>query len=201
MKTRVYLYIAIIISFLFNIGFFFHLKENSKHIPYTNISDEYLGELLDLSYSSMKLNGFSLKNMKGTLWKDNKDKNIELHTQMKDFSIVLYFSELSCSTCIKEHLTSLKKTKKIIKNINILLVTNHLRKDVQNELIQSKLDFPIFELDEDSHTCLTDIKKRFPTATIALFVKDSLIISSYVSNSETNHFNTRFYNSIYRYID
>lgn len=200
MKTKVYLYIAILISFLFNIGFFFHLKDNNKYIPYTNISDEYLEEQLDLSYSSLKLNGLSLENMKGVLWKDNKNENVELHTQLKSFSIVLYFSELSCSTCIKEHLSALKKIKRITKNVNTLLITNHLRNDVRNELIQSKLDFPIFELDEGSLTCLTDINKRFPTATIALFIKKSFIISSYVSNSETNHFNPQFYDSIYRYI-
>lgn len=201
MKTRIYLYIAILISFLFNIGFFLNLKESKKYIAHTNISDEYLGELLDLSYSSMKLNGLSLENMKGSLWKDNKIENTEIQTQLKDFSIVLYFSELSCSTCIKDHLASLKKIKRTIKNINILLITNHLRQDVQNELIQSKLDFPIFEIGEDSITYLTKIKKRFPAATIALFIKDSFIISSYISNSETNHFNAQFYNSIYRYID
>lgn len=199
MKTRVYLYIAILISFLFNIGFFFHLKDNNKQIPYTNISDEYLEEQLDLSYSYLKLNGSSLEKMKGILWKDNKNENVELQTQLKDFSIVLYFSELSCSTCIKEHLASLNKIKRMIKNINVILITNHLRNDVRNELIQSELDFPLFELDEGSLTCLTDINKRFPTATIALFIKESFIISSYVSNSGTNHFNPQFYDSIYRY--
>lgn len=201
MKTRVYLYIAILISFLFNVGLFFYLMDNNKYISYANISDEYLWEQLELSYSSLKLNGLSLENTKGILWNDNKNENAELHTQLKDFSVVLYFSELSCSTCIKEHLSSLKKIKRMTKDIKILLITNHLRNDVRNELVQSKLNCPIFELGEDSLTTLSDINKRFPTATIALFTKNSFIISSYVSNLETNHFNIQFYNSIYRYIN
>lgn len=85
------------------------------------------------------------------------------------------------------------------KKLNILLVTNHLRKDVLRELAMSKLEFPIFELGENSLTGLSDINKRFPTATISLFLKDSVVVSSFVSNSETNYFNSQFYESIYRF--
>lgn len=199
MKTKIYLYIAILISFLFNIVFFFNSRGNNKNISYTNMPNEYLGEQLELSYSHLKLNGFSIEDMEGILWNGNKNRSSKLHSQLKNFSIILYFSELSCFTCIKDQLASLSKIKRIRKKINILLVTTHLRKDVQDELVISKSEFPIFELGENTFTCLDNVNKRFPTATIALFLKDSVIVSSYVSNSETNHFNPQFYESIYRF--
>lgn len=199
MKTKVYLYIALLISFLFNIGFFFHARGNDKSHPYANVSDEYLNEQLGQSYAYLKLNSLSLGNIEGVLWKGNEDEKIKLHDQLNDYGIILYFSELSCFTCIKDQLASLNKMNRMRKKLNILLVTNHLRKDVLRELAMSKLEFPIFELGENSLTGLSDINKRFPTATISLFLKDSVVVSSFVSNSETNYFNSQFYESIYRF--
>ena len=198
MKTKVYLYIALLISFLFNIGFFFHARGNDKSHPYANVSDEYLNEQLGQSYAYLKLNSLSLENIEGVLWQGNENEKIKLHDQLNDYGIILYFSELSCFTCIKDQLASLNKMNRMRKKLNILF-TNHLRKDVLRELAMSKLEFPIFELGENSLTGLSDINKRFPTATISLFLKDSVVVSSFVSNSETNYFNSQFYESIYRF--
>lgn len=101
MKTKVYLYIALLISFLFNIGFFFHARGSYKNHPYANVSDEYLNEQLGQSYAYLKLNGLSLGNIEGVLWKGNEDEKIKLHDQLNDYGIILYFSELSCFEYLK----------------------------------------------------------------------------------------------------
>ena len=106
---RIYLYIAILISLVANIFFYSIMKKNdNKVVPQNTVaSDEYLNEELGKAYSYLKLNGKKFENIKGTLgYQDKTIGRTELETLIRGDNVVFYFSDLSCSSCIMEHLNS-----------------------------------------------------------------------------------------------
>ena len=119
---RIYLYIAILISLVANIFFYSIMKKNdNKVVPQNTVaSDEYLNEELGKAYSYLKLNGKKFENIKGTLgYQDKTIGRTELETLIRGDNVVFYFSDLSCSSCIMEHLNSLEKLKKNNRRENV----------------------------------------------------------------------------------
>ena len=112
---RIYLYIAIIISLVANIIFYSNLKKNENKVVSQSevVSDDYVSDELGKAYSYVKLNGKKLENVKGTLsYQDKTIGVVELESLIRGYNVVFYFSDLSCSTCIMEHINSLEKLKK-----------------------------------------------------------------------------------------
>ena len=198
---RIYLYIAILISLVANIFFYSIMKKNdNKVIPQNTVaSDEYLNEELGKAYSYLKLNGKKFENIKGTLgYQDKTIGRTELETLIRGDNVVFYFSDLSCSSCIMEHLNSLEKLKKIIEG-RMLIVSHLPRKDVQNELVRLKSEIPVFYMDEEYVSVLEELSGNHPTATTLMIMDDLFVVSSCVTDSQTKHFNPEFYDAIVRF--
>ena len=198
---RIYLYIAILISLVANIFFYSIMKKNdNKVVPQNTVaSDEYLNEELGKAYSYLKLNGKKFENIKGTLgYQDKTIGRTELETLIRGDNVVFYFSDLSCSSCIMEHLNSLEKLKKIIEG-RMLIVSHLPRKDVQNELVRLKSDIPVFYMDEEYVSVLEELSGNHPTATTLMIMDDLFVVSSCVTDSQTKHFNPEFYDAIVRF--
>ena len=198
---RIYLYIAILISLVANIFFYSIMKKNdNKVVPQNTVaSDEYLNEELGKAYSYLKLNGQTFENITGTLgYKDNTIGSTELETLIRGDNVVFYFSDLSCSSCIMEHLNSLEKLKKIIEG-RMLIVSHLPRKDVQNELVRLKSEIPVFYMDEEYVSVLEELSGNHPTATTLMIMDDLFVVSSCVTDSQTKHFNPEFYDAIVRF--
>ena len=195
---RIYLYIAILISLVANIFFYSIMKKNdNKVVPQNTVaSDEYLNEELGKAYSYLKLNGKKFENIKGTLgYQDKTIGRTELETLIRGDNVVFYFSDLSCSSCIMEHLNSLEKLKKIIEG-RMLIVSHLPRKDVQNELVRLKSEIPVFYMDEEYVSVLEELSGNHPTATTLMIMDDLFVVSSCVTDSQTKHFNPEFYDAI-----
>ena len=198
---RIYLYIAILISLVANIFFYSIMKKNdNKVVPLNTVaSDEYLNEELGKAYSYLKLNGKKFENIKGTLgYQDKTIGRTELETLIRGDNVVFYFSDLSCSSCIMEHLNSLEKLKKIIEG-RMLIVSHLPRKDVQNELVRLKSEIPVFYMDEEYVSVLEELSGNHPTATTLMIMDDLFVVSSCVTDSQTKHFNPEFYDAIVRF--
>ena len=198
---RIYLYIAILISLVANIFFYSIMKKNdNKVVPQNTVaSDEYLNEELGKAYSYLKLNGKKFENIKGTLgYQDKTIGRTELETLIRGDNVVFYFSDLSCSSCIMEHLNSLEKLKKIIEG-RMLIVSHLPRKDVQNELVRLKSEIPVFYMDEEYVSVLEELSGNHPTATTLMIMDDLFVVSSCVTDSQTKHFNPEFYDAIVRF--
>ena len=198
---RIYLYIAILISLMANIFFYSIMKKNdNKVVPQNTVaSDEYLNEELGKAYSYLKLNGKKFENIKGTLgYQDKTIGRTELETLIRGDNVVFYFSDLSCSSCIMEHLNSLEKLKKIIEG-RMLIVSHLPRKDVQNELVRLKSEIPVFYMDEEYVSVLEELSGNHPTATTLMIMDDLFVVSSCVTDSQTKHFNPEFYDAIVRF--
>lgn len=198
---RMYLYIAILISLVANIFFYSIMKKNdNKVVPQNTVaSDEYLNEELGKAYSYLKLNGKKFENIKGTLgYQDKTIGRTELETLIRGDNVVFYFSDLSCSSCIMEHLNSLEKLKKIIEG-RMLIVSHLPRKDVQNELVRLKSEIPVFYMDEEYVSVLEELSGNHPTATTLMIMDDLFVVSSCVTDSQTKHFNPEFYDAIVRF--
>ena len=198
---RIYLYIAILISLVANIFFYSIMKKNdNKVVPQNTVaSDEYLNEELGKAYSYLKLNGKKFENIKGTLgYQDKTIGRTELETLIRGDNVVFYFSDLSCSSCIMEHLNSLEKLKKIIEG-RMLIVSHVPRKDVQNELVRLKSEIPVFYMDEEYVSVLEELSGNHPTATTLMIMDDLFVVSSCVTDSQTKHFNPEFYDAIVRF--
>ena len=130
-----------------------------------------------------------------------QDKTIgrtELETLIRGDNVVFYFSDLSCSSCIMEHLNSLEKLKKIIEG-RMLIVSHLPRKDVQNELVRLKSEIPVFYMDEEYGSVLEELSGNHPTATTLMIMDDLFVVSSCVTDSQTKHFNPEFYDAIVRF--
>ncbi|WP_129697744.1 hypothetical protein [Parabacteroides goldsteinii] len=198
---RIYLYIAILISLVANIFFYSIMKKNdNKVVPQNTVaSDEYLNEELGKAYSYLKLNGKKFENIKGTLgYQDKTIGRTELETLIRGDNVVFYFSDLSCSSCIMEHLNSLEKLKKVIEG-RMLIVSHLPRKDVQNELVRLKSEIPVFYMDEEYVSVLEELSGNHPTATTLMIMDDLFVVSSCVTDSQTKHFNPEFYDAIVRF--
>ena len=198
---RIYLYIAILISLVANIFFYSIMKKNdNKVVPQNTVaSEEYLNEELGKAYSYLKLNGKKFENIKGTLgYQDKTIGRTELETLIRGDNVVFYFSDLSCSSCIMEHLNSLEKLKKIIEG-RMLIVSHLPRKDVQNELVRLKSEIPVFYMDEEYVSVLEELSGNHPTATTLMIMDDLFVVSSCVTDSQTKHFNPEFYDAIVRF--
>ena len=198
---RIYLYIAILISLVANIFFYSIMKKNdNKVVPQNTVaSDEYLNEELGKAYSYLKLNGKKFENIKGTLgYQDKTIGRTELETLIRGDNVVFFFSDLSCSSCIMEHLNSLEKLKKIIEG-RMLIVSHLPRKDVQNELVRLKSEIPVFYMDEEYVSVLEELSGNHPTATTLMIMDDLFVVSSCVTDSQTKHFNPEFYDAIVRF--
>lgn len=198
---RIYLYIAILISLMANIFFYSIMKKNdNKVVPQNTVaSDEYLNEELGKAYSYLKLNGKKFENIKGTLgYQDKTIGRTELETLIRGDNVVFYFSDLSCSSCIMEHLNSLEKLKKIIEG-RMLIVSHLPRKDVQNELVRLKSEIPVFYMDEEYVSVLEELSGNHPTATTLMIMDDLFVVGSCVTDSQTKHFNPEFYDAIVRF--
>ena len=198
---RIYLYIAILISLVANIFFYSIMKKNdNKVVPQNTVaSDEYLNEELGKAYSYLKLNGKKFENIKGTLgYQDKTIGRTELETLIRGDNVVFYFSDLSCSSCIMEHLNSLEKLKKIIEG-RMLIVSHLPRKDIQNELVRLKSEIPVFYMDEEYVSVLEELSGNHPTATTLMIMDDLFVVSSCVTDSQTKHFNPEFYDAIVRF--
>ena len=198
---RIYLYIAILISLVANIFFYSIMKKNdNKVVPQNTVASyEYLNEELGKAYSYLKLNGKKFENIKGTLgYQDKTIGRTELETLIRGDNVVFYFSDLSCSSCIMEHLNSLEKLKKIIEG-RMLIVSHLPRKDVQNELVRLKSEIPVFYMDEEYVSVLEELSGNHPTATTLMIMDDLFVVSSCVTDSQTKHFNPEFYDAIVRF--
>ena len=198
---RIYLYIAILISLVANIFFYSIMKKNDNKVVPQNavVSDEYLNDELGKAYSYLKLNGKKLENIKGTLgYQDKTIGRTELETLIRGDNVVFYFSDLSCSSCIMEHLNSLEKLKKIIEG-RMLIISHLPRKDVQNELVRLKSEIPVFYMDEEYVSVLEELSGNHPTATTLMIMDDLFVVSSCVTDSQTKHFNPEFYDAIVRF--
>ena len=198
---RIYLYIAILISVVANIFLNFAMKKNDNKVVSQNeiVSDEYLNDELGKAYSYLKLNGKKFENIKGMLgYQDKMIGRTELETLIRGHNVVFYFSDLSCSSCIMEHLNSLEKLKKIIEG-RMLIISHLPRKDVQNELVRLKSEIPVFYMDEEHISVLEELSGNHPTATTLMIMDDLFIVSSCVTDSQTKHFNPEFYDAIVRF--
>lgn len=198
---RIYLYIAIIISLVANIIFYSNLKKNENKVVSQSevVSDGYVSDELGKAYSYVKLNGKKLENVKGTLsYQDKTIGIVELESLIRGYNVVFYFSDLSCSTCIMEHINSLEKLKKIIGG-SILIISHVPRKDVQNELLMLKSEIPVFYMDQKQVSVFEELSNSYHTATSVMIMDDMHIVSSCVTDSNTKHFNSEYYDAIIRF--
>ena len=117
---------------------------------------------------------------------------------LRGYNVVFYFSDLSCSTCIMEHINSLEKLKKIIGG-SILIISHVPRKDVQNELLRLKSEMPVFYMDQKQVSVFEDLSNSYHTATSVMIMDDMHIVSSCVTDSNTKHFNSEYYDAIIRF--
>ena len=97
-----------------------------------------------------------------------------------------------------EHLNSLEKLKKIIEG-RMLIISHLPRKDVQNELVRLKSEIPVFYMDEKYVSVLEGLTGNHPTATALMITDDLFIVSSCVTDIQSKHFNSEFYDAIVRF--
>lgn len=198
---RIYLYIAVLISLVANIIFYSNMKKNENKIVTQSevVSDDYVSDELGKAYSYVKLNGKMIENVKGTLsYQDKTIGIVELKSLIRGYNVVFYFSDLSCSTCIMEHINSLEKLKKVIGG-SILIISHVPRKDVQSELLRLKSEIPVFYMDQKQVSVFEDLSNSYHTATSVMIVDDMHIVSSCVTDSNTKHFNSEYYDAIIRF--
>lgn len=198
---RIYLYIAVLISLVANIIFYSNMKKNENKVATQSevISDDYVSDELGKAYSYVKLNGKMIENVKGTLsYQDKTIGIVELKSLIRGYNVVFYFSDLSCSTCIMEHINSLEKLKKVIGG-SILIISHVPRKDVQSELLRLKSEIPVFYMDQKQVSVFEDLSNSYHTATSVMIVDDMHIVSSCVTDSNTKHFNSEYYDAIIRF--
>lgn len=198
---RIYLYIAVLISLVANIIFYSNMKKNENKVATQSevVSDDYVSDELGKAYSYVKLNGKMIENVKGTLsYQDKTIGIVELKSLIRGYNVVFYFSDLSCSTCIMEHINSLEKLKKVIGG-SILIISHVPRKDVQSELLRLKSEIPVFYMDQKQVSMFEDLSNSYHTATSVMIVDDMHIVSSCVTDSNTKHFNSEYYDAIIRF--
>lgn len=198
---RIYLYIAVLISLVANIIFYSNMKKNENKVATQSevVSDDYVSDELGKAYSYVKLNGKMIENVKGTLsYQDKTIGIVELKSLIRGYNVVFYFSDLSCSTCIMEHINSLEKLKKVIGG-SILIISHVPRKDVQSELLRLKSEIPVFYMDQKQVSVFEDLSNSYHTATSVMIVDDMHIVSSCVTDSNTKHFNSEYYDAIIRF--
>lgn len=198
---RIYLYIAVLISLVANIIFYSYMKKNENKVATQSevVSDDYVSDELGKAYSYVKLNGKMIENVKGTLsYQDKTIGIVELKSLIRGYNVVFYFSDLSCSTCIMEHINSLEKLKKVIGG-SILIISHVPRKDVQSELLRLKSEIPVFYMDQKQVSVFEDLSNSYHTATSVMIVDDMHIVSSCVTDSNTKHFNSEYYDAIIRF--
>lgn len=198
---RIYLYIAVLISLVANIIFYSNMKKNENKVATQSevVSDDYVSDELGKAYSYVKLNGKMIENVKGTLsYQDKTIGIVELKSLIRGYNVVFYFSDLSCSTCIMEHINSLEKLKKVIGG-SILIISHLPRKDVQSELLRLKSEIPVFYMDQKQVSVFEDLSNSYHTATSVMIVDDMHIVSSCVTDSNTKHFNSEYYDAIIRF--
>lgn len=198
---RIYLYIAVLISLVANIIFYSNMKKNENKVATQSevVSDDYASDELGKAYSYVKLNGKMIENVKGTLsYQDKTIGIVELKSLLGSYNVVFYFSDLSCSTCIMEHINSLEKLKKVIGG-SILIISHVPRKDVQSELLRLKSEIPVFYMDQKQVSVFEDLSNSYHTATSVMIVDDMHIVSSCVTDSNTKHFNSEYYDAIIRF--
>lgn len=198
---RIYLYIAVLISLVANIIFYSNMKKNENKVATQSevVSDDYVSDELGKAYSYVKLNGKMIENVKGTLsYQDKTIGIVELESLIRGYNVVFYFSDLSCSTCIMEHINSLEKLKKVIGG-SMLIISHVPRKDVQSELLRLKSEIPVFYMDQKQVSVFEDLSNSYHTATSVMIVDDMHIVSSCVTDSNTKHFNSEYYDAIIRF--
>lgn len=198
---RIYLYIAVLISLVANIIFYSNMKKNENKVATQSevVSDDYVSDELGKAYSYVKLNGKMIENVKGTLsYQDKTIGIVELKSLIRGYNVVFYFSDLSCSTCIMEHINSLEKLKKVIGG-SMLIISHVPRKDVQSELLRLKSEIPVFYMDQKQVSVFEDLSNSYHTATSVMIVDDMHIVSSCVTDSNTKHFNSEYYDAIIRF--
>lgn len=198
---RICLYIAVLISLVANIIFYSNMKKNENKVATQSevVSDDYVSDELGKAYSYVKLNGKMIENVKGTLsYQDKTIGIVELKSLIRGYNVVFYFSDLSCSTCIMEHINSLEKLKKVIGG-SILIISHVPRKDVQSELLRLKSEIPVFYMDQKQVSVFEDLSNSYHTATSVMIVDDMHIVSSCVTDSNTKHFNSEYYDAIIRF--
>lgn len=181
----------VLVCSLFLLGNYFrtlqvHSKENF------DTRESFNGKRIEYLFKSIFIVNRNLKSLNGKNIISNKD-SIGI---LRNKSIAILLDIFKCNKCQEDELIRLNELKKGFekRGINVIgLTTDSQRYNVIRQLKVTKIDFPVFVVEDSIFLSIVINNIEFPQI---IFIENNFIIAGFIPIPEDDMFTTDFYKTI-----